>query len=235
MARIRTIQHDDALDTVWEELVYTEARLSEDALAADLAPVFQELLAQLETARHGQREAWRREVVAQARVDAANAALDASTTRLGVRLLAAVEGQRESPRWRRYFKEGPSDVVKLALGRQVERVRGWPASLAAEPEESVRALAAELTARIGAGDAALRSRAEAAAARADQRVREVLTLVDDVNAARMRTMGSLLQRAAERGLPRDWAESFFRRAHRVVGGGAAGGDGGGGGGEGGGA
>lgn len=214
MGQLRTIQLTESLDSVWEELVYTEARFLGDPLTRDLAPAHDALLKRLETVRVGQRAAWRAEIIAQASVDTQNGFLDRTTTSFGAKLLAAVNSKRTSPRWGRYFPDSVSDVVKLALGRQVERVRGWIGSLRGEPEAEIKAFAERFEQHLTDSDAALQSRIDSAAARNDHRVREIVTLIDDVNAARLSALGRLLQRAVKNDLPREWAESFFRRSQR---------------------
>lgn len=216
MAQVRTLQLSESLDSLWEELVYTEARLLGDPLTKDLAPAYGALLERLESVRGAQRKSWRDEISAQAAVDAANTALDAATVSFGAKLLAAMNGDRQSPRWKRYFPDTVSAVTRLALGKQVERVRSWPASLAGEAEPELKGFAPRFEQLLADGDAALRARVESAARRADQRVREVATLVDDANAARLTTMGRLLQRGVKNALPKDWAEGFFRRTSRRV-------------------
>lgn len=214
MGQVRTIQLTESLDAIWEELVYTEARFLGDPLTRDLAAAHAELLARLESVRAGQRAAWRDEIVAQAAVDTHNGRLDVTTTSFGAKLLAAVNGQRGSARWRRYFPDSVSDVVKLALGRQVARVRGWVPSLRGESEPEIKAFADRFEQHLADADKALQARVDAASARNDHRVREIVALVEDVNAARLSALGRLLQRAVKNDLPREWSESFFRRSQR---------------------
>lgn len=214
MAQVRTIQHNESLDQIWEELVYTEARFLGDPLTKDLAAAHAALLTQHESVRAGQRAVWRGEITAQAAVDAANARLDTTTGAFGAKLLGIVSGRRDHPRFKRYLPEGVYAVQKLALARQVERIRTWPESLRGEPEGELQAFAAQFEARIAEGTAALQARAQAEAARADQRVREIIPFIDDVNAARLSALGRLLQRTVKHDLERDWAEGFFRRGAR---------------------
>jgi hypothetical protein len=210
MGQVRTIQLTESLDAIWEQLVYTEGRFLGDALTRDLAAAHADLLKTLETVRAGQHAAWRTEVVAQASANTHNGLLNAATS-FGSKLLAAVTGKRDHARRRRYFPDAVSDVVKLALGRHIERVRGWPSSLRGEPEPSSFADCFEQHLE---GGGALRSRVDAASARSDQRVGEIVALVEDVNAARLSALGRLLQRAVKNDLSREWVESFFRRSQR---------------------
>lgn len=214
MGLVRTIQASDSLDTIWEELVYSEARFLGDPLTRDLAEPHAALLTTLDAVRVKQRAAWRDEIIAQAGIDAVNITLDSLTTDFGARLLSVVRGNRASPRWRRYFPGAVFEIVRLALGRQVAAVRGWPNSLRGEPEAEIKPFGDRFETVTKQADAALQARIDAASRRNDHRVREVLALIDDVNAARTSALGRLLQRAVKNDLPREWAEGFFRRSQR---------------------
>jgi len=216
MGLIRTIAHDEPLDSVWEDLVYTEARLLSDPRTRDLAPGHTELLTALETVRVGQYTVWRGEIFAQAKVDTLNFAVDRFTETFGRKLFVAEKGERKGPRWKRYFPSSVSSMVRLALERQLTKVRGWPASLKGEPEPELQADGPEFARLVTEGDAAVQGRFDAAGKRNDHRVREIVALIDDVNAARLSALGRLLQRAVKNGLSKDWAESFFRKSQRRV-------------------
>lgn len=216
MGLIRTIAHDEPLDSVWEDIVYTEARLLSDTLTRDLAPTHTELLAALEPVRAGQYAVWRGEIAAQAKMDTINYSLDRFTEGFGLTLFTAEKGKRKGARWKRYFPTSVSDTVRLALARQINKVRGWPASLKSEPEPELKAAAPEFARFITEGDAAVQGRFDAAGKRNDHRVREIVGLIDDANAVRLNVLGRLLQRASKNGLPKEWAESFFRKSQRRV-------------------
>ncbi len=196
--------------------MYTEARLQGDPLTQDLVEPHTELITRSETVRVGQRRTWREAIVAQAAVDTVNIRLDVTTRAFSSQLVFTEQGRRETPRFRRYLPSGVHEVVRMALGKQVSAMRSWPGSLAGEPEAELQSFGPQIAGLLTEGDTALQSRVDAAARRADYRVREIATLVDDVNAVRVSTMGSLLQRGAKLGMTRDWAESFFRRAERDV-------------------
>lgn len=212
---IRNLQADRiSLNTVWEELVYTDARLKGDRHASDLAPQLAAPLAAVDEARRGQFAAWQAEILAQAQVDGVNDELDDAVVDFADTLLFTLR-DRTSPRYGRYFtRRSPHAVVRLGLASQVELVRSWPESLRTEPEEALRAFAPSLAALVEKADAALAGRDRAAAARADHRVRVIEPLVDQVNSARNTLYGALVQRAEERKLGRSWPESFFRLAAR---------------------
>ena len=135
---IRTLQEDESLDSVWDELVFTEARLKGDQDGKEFVSLVFSLIARLEEARKGQLAARREEVAAQAVVRAADDALDDCVQAIGRALLDAERGNRQSVRYKRYFTSTPSAVVRMGLESELSRVRGWVASLASEPEQSLK-------------------------------------------------------------------------------------------------
>ncbi|AGP41456.1 hypothetical protein [Sorangium cellulosum] len=208
---INTIHHDDSLDHIWSVLVYEEARLLTDKDASDLAPEAGALVERWAQVNAGQRSAWRAEIVAQAGVDTEDDLLDDTVDELDNELLRAFR-DRDAPQRRRYFKKARHEIVRLGLESQLEVVRAWPASLKSEREAALQALGARLEEDIARGDVAVEERLRAAAATADQRVREIVRFVDDINAARRTRYGLLIQRAEERRLPKDWPGRFFKKS-----------------------
>ena len=212
---MRELRDEESLENVWEELIYTEARRVHDPHAKDLVPVVSKLAARRSQVREGQEAAWRAEVVAQAGVDGADDTLDEIVSRISVTLLHAV-GDRTSPRFTRYFKNAPNIIIRMGLASEIEVVRGWPESLKGEAEKELKILGKDLADAIAVGDAALEERRRAAAARADHRVREIIPLIEDINAARLSLYAELTLRSGKHRLPRDWADRFFRRGARVA-------------------
>jgi hypothetical protein len=86
--------------------------------------------------------------------------------------------------------------------------------LKSEPEKQIKALATQLHSDIDYGDACVAERRKAVAATADHRARDILSLVDDANAARLSLHGVLTQRAAKLKLAKSWPDRFFRHATR---------------------
>lgn len=207
---INTIQYDDSLDHIWSVLVYEEARLLKDRNASDLAAEAGALVERWAQVYAGQRSAWRAEIVAQAGVDAENDLLDDTIGQLDSELLRSFR-DREAPQRKRYFKKARHEIARLGLKSELDVVRTWPASLKSESEAALQALGARLEEDIARGDAAVEERQRAAAATADQRVREIIRFVDDINAARRIRYGLLIQRAEERQLPKDWPGRFFKK------------------------
>jgi hypothetical protein len=212
MPNIRTIGKDEALDTVWEELVYTEARLLKDPHAKHLAQGVTEQLDRWELVAAGQRKAWRAEIVAQAGVDSENDQLDMLTEDFGQSLRHVERGDVQSHRFKKvYFKGTVSGIKRLALQSQLAASRTWPESLKGEPEKELRAFSPRFEARIAAGDAAVEERAGAATHTANHRVRQIVPFIEDLNAARQSLYGTLIGVGQEHKLGSDWPGGFFRR------------------------
>lgn len=95
------------------------------------------------------------------------------------------------------------------------KVRGWPAALKQEPEKALQKLGDRIGEDVEAGDAAIAGREEAAQARALQRVKQIITFIEDVNGARRSLYGTLVVRAQDRKLDDEWASQFFRRSARA--------------------
>ena len=208
---IRTIPATASLDSCWSEHTFTTAMLS-DPEAASVGTHFAFVDARLEALTNGQKAKWRDEIIADARVALADRALDALTTKLSNELLHLDSQDRDTPRFKLYFKKAPSLVTKLALGAQLEVCQSWPQSLATESEASLKALVTEFTNVLALGKAALDGREAAQLATAVHRAREILPFIDDFNAARQTVYGQLSSIAGKTRKPRGWAEGFFRVA-----------------------
>jgi hypothetical protein len=212
---IRTLRESESLDSIWEELVFTESRLAGDDQAQEFTPTISQLIARLEEVRSGQLGAWREEVVAQAAVTAADDQLDDWIHSFEVTLTSLLAGDTQSPRRKRYFSSAPWTIIRLGLESEIGRVRGWADSLATEPEQVLKDLGTRLRQLIEQGDAVLERRRNAASSRTDHRVRSIASLVDDINGARLSLYGSLAKKAADLHLSSDWPSRFFRRTART--------------------
>ncbi len=224
----RTIGYGESLDNIWEELVYTEARLMLDPNAEDLAKEFTAMLARWAKVDAGQRAVWRGEIIAQVRVDAENDTLDDTTDDIGDAVYQAEDKDRTSTRYRRYFgSRRPSEIIKMGLESQLGVVRPWVEALKTEPEKELHALGTRLEGNVETGTVAVEGRMKAATDSTNFRVRERMRFVDDVNGLRDSVHGILAQRAVKKKLGKSWPDRFFRRG--PSGGSKKGGDGEGGG------
>ncbi|MBI4957485.1 MAG: hypothetical protein HY908_36090 [Myxococcales bacterium] len=213
---IRTLQHEESLETVRDELVYTDARLKKSKHTKPHVGALADLLTRWQTVFVGQLGVWDAQTVAQAGVDAVDDDLDDLVDDTDRALRQIVKDDRGSARYRRYFPEAPSALARLGLESELDRVRTWPGSLGSEPEDALKTLAPAVAASVAEGDAAVAERRAAAAAGADQRVRDIVRLVDDVNAARRSLYGTLIQLAEAQHLASDWPRRFFRRRERAA-------------------
>jgi len=208
------LRHSDSLDSHWEDAVYSYARFVASEHKAQ-ATATAKMIKQIEAVQAGQRAAWRREIVAQATVDTVDDALDDQVEGLSRELLHLEAGNRKAARYKQYFKNAVSLIVRLGLESQIPVVRTMTAMLAQEPEKGLKDRARSLGGILKKGDEAVNERRDAAAARAAHRAREILSLVDDFNALRTSQHAELTIEATKAKLPRDYADRFFRRSSKA--------------------
>lgn len=209
----RLIQYDDSIDFIWQEVVYTEARLMADPQAADLAPRVTACIARVDGARGALLGVMRAEIVAQASVDAADDQLDGAVGGLGKTLDRVVDGDHDDPRWNRYFQNTtPRKVAVQGLEAEVKTVRTWPASLASEEERALQRQADPMAKALARGDEALAARTTAAGKRRDFNARDKAKLVDHLNDLRLDLHADLTKRVIPNKLDRAWPDGFFRKS-----------------------
>lgn len=207
---IATLPQSLSLDSIWEQLVFTEVRLSEDELAKEHASSFTALLTNVAKVREGQLASWHEEVSAQAAVAAADDRLDDFVRSFARTLLRLVDDDVKSDRYLRYFAGTPTSIARLGLENELARVRGWTDSLTSEPEKELQDLGAALRTLVERGDRALERRRKAEAARRDYRVRSINALISEINGTRLSVYGALTKKGADQRLGRDWPDRFFR-------------------------
>lgn len=208
------LRNSDSLDSYWEELVYTEARLLAAGHTSEATAVGKRIKT-LDALSAGQKAHWRREIVAQAHVDAVDDDLDDRVEGVAREIVYLDKGKKTS-RFRQYFKGAVSAIVRLGLESQLGVVRPFVAMLAKEPEKPLKDHGKALAGIVKRGDQAVEERVNAATERAAHRAREIVAFVDDLNAARITLHAELTIYATKKGLPRDYADRFFRRASRTA-------------------
>jgi hypothetical protein len=207
---LRKVTYNESLDTVWNELVYTRARLEADNDARDLAPPFQDVIGRLFTVKQTQYRMWEGEVVAHARVDHVDYFLDETINTFATTLDRIVRNDHRNPRWTRYFgTDTPGTIRRMGLQSEIRRIPNWVDSLKTETEADLKQLGTTFEHIVNDARDALTARDKAVAARADYRAREIMTFVDDVNAYRMSIYGDLVTRATENKHHRGWPDEFF--------------------------
>jgi hypothetical protein len=198
-------------DFIWYYLVYSEARLLNDENAKEYAAKITALIKEVEVTWQGQRTAWRAEIAAQAKVDAANYHLDHQTKRFA-RILLSQEDialNTNHPRYKRYFSIALSRIVKLALEPQIKITRPWLESIKTEGEAAVRAFFDIFTGIVHSGEEALKNQEKATGARKDHRVRDINSLVKRINDTCQEIYGALKAKAPSLNLPPEWVDGFF--------------------------
>jgi hypothetical protein len=211
---IRTLRDSLSMESLWEELVFTEARLVGDDNAKEFAPTIRQLMDRLERARAGQLAAWREEIAADAAVAEADDLLDDWVHALDVALLGILQQEVLSSRYRRYFSDAPSSIMRLRLESQIARVRPWIEWLATEPDIALQDLGKRLRALVERGNVALDRRRRAVALRQDHRIRTIGPMITDINDTRRALFGTLTKKAVDLHLPRPWPNRFFRQGTR---------------------
>jgi hypothetical protein len=204
-------------EELWNQLLYTEALLLFDEVAKDLSTPTSKLVERAVTARVNQLNVWREETIAQAHIDARNYQLDLLTLLLSKILLrtledAGVKDPLRSPRYTLYFPEPVSRFVARALESQLQRTRGFPTSLRAEPEQALKDFAPRFEDLITKGDLALQELHVAESKRKTQRTQEIAGVFADANKERKSLAGKLSTLEADKDLPDGWANSFFRKS-----------------------
>jgi hypothetical protein len=205
----RTIPNSASVDTLWEEAVYTEARINSDPNASDLAASQAKAIKEIEDLYLSQRGAWRAELMAQAALDGLNDQLDELVVDFADTLFFVVR-DRKSQRFTRYFAKSPYTIVRMALAAELEVVRGWPESLNREQEDALKAFAPKFAGLIEKAAVATAARTKAASARADHRTHVIGPLIATLNSERNTLHAELVKRGEAKKLGKYWADTFFR-------------------------
>ena len=210
---MRQIPLKSSLLVYLDDLEFTEAALSADPLAADLAPAFEEEIGAWSDVFRRQRGARRSIVRADAVLAVLDGALDRLTTRFGGQCLVEANQDRKSAAFRRFFPTAPSEFIRGALRKQCERTRDVIVpEINKLPEGSpLRAFADPLLKGAKAAIAGLAARAkvqgEAATVGTD-----VTEWKEGINRLRTTTHAELVKIAVAQNLGRAWPEVFFRSA-----------------------
>lgn len=210
---MRQIPLDSSLLVFLDELEFTEAALTADPLAAELAGAFEEQIGEWADVFRRQRGARRAVVRADAQIAVLDGSLDRLTIRFGGQCLVEAGQDRKSVTFRRFFPTAPSEFIRGALRKQCERTRDVIVpEIEKLPEGSpLRAFAEPLLRGAKAGIAGLAARAkvhgEAASVATD-----VVEWKEGVNNLRTTTHAELVKLAVANTLGRSWPEVFFRSA-----------------------
>lgn len=192
--------HDDLED----EVLFTRAGLTADPDAADKLTVTDPWMGLVDASRAAERAARAAQQEAAALRAVANRRMDAACRAFGRDLAAAVQNDRESARWRSFFRTTVDDFISQPLAAQAAACLAWLPQT--EPAFAPHRDNIERWARL-AQTAIERTNASAQVRGAAMVAKERAT--EDLTRSRDALEGSLQQRAAERQLPREWASTFF--------------------------
>ncbi|MDI1446574.1 hypothetical protein [Polyangium sp. 6x1] len=198
------------LDEVETEVFFTRSGLKADPDAQDLLSLTDGWLERVDEVRTKERSAREALADADAARVVANGRLDRACERFGDELYLAVNKNRSAARWTQFFSVSVSRFVRQALPKQVARVGAWLESK--DPIVDKHRPALEPWAKAAA--AALKRTTAVATVRGEARIgRE--ELAEGLTRERDGLHDALSVRARERGLPRDWADQFFRKVSRT--------------------
>jgi hypothetical protein len=214
---VRKLHYHDSLDTIWNELVYTRARLEADPDARELGIPLQDIVGRLYALKQNQYKTWEGEVMAQAKVDAVDYALDMTVYDFGYTMDRLVKSNHKDPRWTRYFgTDTVGTIRRQGLQSEITRITNWVDSLKTETDPELKNLGTRFETIVNNARNVLTDREKAITARADYRARDIMTFIDDINAMRLSIYGELTTRTNTTGHHRGWADEFFYHTNRTA-------------------
>jgi hypothetical protein len=200
----------DAIDTMWDDLVYSYGRLTADVDARDLATRIADLIIAAEDLWKAQRTVWRAETEAQSGVDAINFRTDARTEDFyeDLRHVNRKHPQGEQ-RQQRYFPVPKYKIIDLGLASQMAYIDDYASSLLKEEEPALQVYGQGFAQDSNDGKLALAALVTAAANRKDQRSKDIAGFRDRANEVRTEIYGELVKRSTKKA--KGWSDEFFRR------------------------
>jgi len=215
---LRTFDTEDAPLALREEIAYSRDRCENHPLATKHVPVFAALLDEWQAVFSKFLALQDKIARAEARVDACDDELDPFVDEVAAALLLG-NNNRDSEEFRSYFgSKQPHEIKRPVLGDELELVRSWIPSLKASTNSLLVALGTRGEALVAKADDASHSLGAANQEfRTFRLVGDYSQFVDKLNANRKNVYGELGQAAHSpegKGLPGDFAESFFRHERR---------------------
>ncbi len=195
-----------------EELEFSDAALAADPDAASFAIPFQDAIAEWETLFKKERLARRTVIRSEAVVAVRNERLDATTIQFGALARAVALDVLD-----RCFTIAPGKFVRRNLRKQCETTQTVivpeVAKLAAD--HPLKSFGTRFFTLANTALTALDDRAHAMGSRQSS-ANDVLEWKEGIHALRLTTYAELLKISADKGLPKSWAESFFRQADNAA-------------------
>jgi hypothetical protein len=210
MSDIRTLSMEtEGLDTLRQELRYTERRLLARPETVAFAAPFTAMGVRWPAIRDEQLALWDAEDDADVAVSNVDDDADDFVDVISRAMIHHLGG-REHPHYKRLFgTRAPSEIQGLGLESQRAQMAEWPSALRAMPAELVP-YADQAQAILDQGRTVLDARAAANAARANYRINAIRGFFDEANTLRLSTFAKLLELAATSGRPKTWPKRFFR-------------------------
>jgi len=202
----RKVPDDITFDDAEHEVIFTRAALAADPDAEAFLPMTDGWLGLVDSARSAERAARIAAAEADAQRVVANSRLDQVCVWFGDDLFIAVGKDKSAPRWTKFFSSAVSRFVRQALPKQVQSVKGW---LDAGNDPILQKHKPELSKWSDAADAALTKTRGTAVARGDAWEKRE-EMADSLTRERDGLHEALRAHARDKGLPRTWADTFFR-------------------------
>jgi hypothetical protein len=194
-------------DRMEAEALYTRAALKADPDAAELLPLTEGWLERIAGVRQKGLSVRSAEADADALRAVANGRLDLACQGFADRLWLEVGKDAKSPRWTQFFKGAVSRFLRSAFDSQVATVRGW---LAGATDALLDQHREGLERWAKAGDEAIIKTRSVGGERGQHwQARE--ELAEGLTRERDALHDALSGQGRDRGLPRDWPDTFFRR------------------------
>ncbi len=209
---MRAIPPSRSILVFWEDLTFLEAALLADEETRELAPPVTATIDVFTQTLQRDLDTRRSQIQSSARASVGDALLDHGIRGLFSSTLHLVGQNRKQAAFTTLFSTHIGEVVRHALGRQVEIARELLGKLTLShyPEEFRAAQTVALQPLIARGAAVLEERRQAELARTAGRI-DVQAWKEEANAVRLSIYASLLALAAQTGRGKPWAEVFFQQ------------------------
>lgn len=208
-----TYPYSMSFSTLRERVLYTSVRVASHPLAKKHQPTYDGLLADCDKSVAKQLALSDELLLASIKCDQADETLDDLLERIDDVLLDVCDKERKHLIYKRYFGLRPrSDVARPTLGKQLEYMAGWDASLQTHGSPALDQLGKELTGVMAAGHAADEGYRETSRKLLDLRSGGKQALVDRVNQVNRATWGDLAAQVGTKAgahLPKNFADRFF--------------------------
>lgn len=213
------IDYESALRVLLEHSTYSGTKVSAHPLTVELSPEYDAFQSKYLSVQAKEIHISIDILKAAARIAVADDILDNLVDRISSALQVVESGGKGSGLYAFYFKgKQPSEHKRPVLAGQLETCRGWVEPLLSSPHAILKELGVELQKAVAGADSAVA--ALAAAKRTNREFRTIgerRALFDEFNAMQKRNYGKIAElphTEAGKGLPRTFAEPFFKRGPR---------------------